>query len=224
MRSPRVLRIMQFLKKSAMPKRNPPFSAPVSPQALRELPEPTQGARSLQVFSLSLIIGLAFWGGMYLLRFSGNFDPFVYDETPHVAAFINRPTQQANIDGALLFTAHCLSCHTEQNPVFRLIYPPLRDSPFVHEHPYVPIAIVLKGVQGPFPFNGRSYNAVMAPFESLPDAHIAAILTFLRSPAWDNDAPPITAPTVRRVRTLLNDRNAHWTYPELMDWRNQFAN
>jgi mono/diheme cytochrome c family protein len=48
----------------------------------------------------------------------------------------------------------------------------------------------------------------------LKDPEVAAVLTYVRS-SWGNDAPPVTAAAVARVRAATAQRRAPWTAPEL---------
>ena len=75
------------------------------------------------------------------------------------------------------------------------------------------VKILLAGMQGPVQVLGKSYNNAMPPWSQLKDEEIAGILTYIRS-EWGNNAPPITAEFVAKVRAT-SDRKDPWTQKDL---------
>ena len=68
-------------------------------------------------------------------------------------------------------------------------------------------------MQGEITVKGQKFNNVMAPWASLSDAQIAAILTYERS-AWGNTAAAVTAEQVAAVRAATSTRTTPWTPDE----------
>jgi mono/diheme cytochrome c family protein len=102
--------------------------------------------------------------------------------------------------GAKLYKAECAACHGEQGEGGGAAYPPLAGHRTVTMASSANLAKVI--LHGGFPpttaGNPRPYG--MPPFgQSLTDAEIAAIATFVRG-AWGNDAPGVTPLDVQRVR------------------------
>jgi mono/diheme cytochrome c family protein len=54
----------------------------------------------------------------------------------------------------------------------------------------------------------------MPPHIDLNDQQIADVLTYARQ-TWSNDAPPVTAETVKATRAKNADRKLPWTATEL---------
>ncbi|MBK8059076.1 MAG: cytochrome c [Gemmatimonadetes bacterium] len=94
------------------------------------------------------------------------------------------------------------------------LYPPLAGSEWLTGDAEIPIAIVLHGMQGEITVKGQKFNNVMAPWASLSDAQIAAILTYERS-AWGNTAAAVTAEQVAAVRAATTTRTTPWTPDEV---------
>lgn len=83
------------------------------------------------------------------------------------------------------------------------MFPPLAGNAKITGNPDDVIKIVLFGLQGPITVNDREYNQPMPPQAYLKDDQIAQILTYIRS-SWGNDAPPITAANVGKIRKQGN--------------------
>ena len=110
--------------------------------------------------------------------------------------------------------AHCMGCHQPNGRGLPPVYPPLDESPFVTESPERLARILLHGLQGKIEVAGQTYNQAMpaAPFKN--DADIAAVMTYIRQ-AWDNNADPVDAAMVTRIRKDSQNRNQPWTPGEL---------
>jgi mono/diheme cytochrome c family protein len=107
----------------------------------------------------------------------------------------------------------CASCHMADGNGSPGVFPPLAGSEWVTGDPAIPIAIVLHGLQGPIDVKGTRYEGAMQPWGMIPDADIAAILTYVRS-SFGNSASPITTEQVTAVRDAEGARVA-WTADEL---------
>jgi len=126
------------------------------------------------------------------------------------------PTQTASAgpDGATVYQT-CATCHQADGKGMAPAFPPLAGSALLTGAPERPIAIVLHGFQGPIERGGVSYNGVMAKWDQLSDAEIAAALTYARS-SWGNTAPAVTAEQVASVRAATAGQTTAWTEAELL--------
>ncbi len=106
------------------------------------------------------------------------------------------------LDGKQLYLSTCASCHQEAGSGLVGAFPPLKGSPIVNdEDPKLMLQIILQG------YDARSEFAVMPPFAAqLSDEEIAAIATHERN-SWGNDAPPVTAEDVKKVREYVMQLN-----------------
>jgi len=75
--------------------------------------------------------------------------------------------------------------------------------------------LLLNGLQGPFQVKGQPYNNAMVQWKQLPDDQIAAILTYIRSD-WGNNAPPIDASFVAKIRAETATQSEGWTQAQLL--------
>ncbi len=123
------------------------------------------------------------------------------------------PAAAAGLDGKAEYLV-CQTCHQENGEGLPNLYPPLAGSEWLTGEPEVPIAIVLHGMQGEITVKGQKFNNVMAPWASLSDAQIAAILTYERS-SWGNTAAAVTAEQVAAVRAATASRTTPWTPDEV---------
>ncbi len=108
----------------------------------------------------------------------------------------------------------CQTCHQENGEGLPGTYPPLAGSDIVTGPAEVVIAIVLHGLQGPITVKGQTYDNVMAPWGSLGDDQIAAIVSYVRA-SWGNAASSVTPEDVAAVRRATASRTALWTADEL---------
>ncbi len=117
--------------------------------------------------------------------------------------------------------AHCSTCHLPHGRGSANIYPPLVDSPWVTGSEDRLIKMALHGVWGKMTVNGKTYDPSrgvppMTAFRSiLNDQELAAVLTFVRN-SWGNQAKPVTAKTVAKVRKQTIDRSTFWKPEELL--------
>jgi mono/diheme cytochrome c family protein len=161
---------------------------------------------------LVCVIGLGFfWAGAYLFTFSGGFKSDVFDVVAGAQA-----AADPKVVGKALFSSNCITCHQATGQGLPGQYPPLAGSEIVLgpalNHT---IAIVLKGLQGPVTVKGQAFNNSMQAWEGqYTDQQLAAILTYVRSD-WGNNAPPVTADMVKKVRGETKDRKEQWTWPEV---------
>ncbi|MBX3171119.1 MAG: cytochrome c [Candidatus Eremiobacteraeota bacterium] len=92
--------------------------------------------------------------------------------------------------GQAAFESTCAACHQASGMGVPGTFPPLAGSEWVNGAPEVPIAVVLRGVQGAFKVAGMNYSGSMPSHrDTLKDDQIAEILTYVRS-SWGNSAAP----------------------------------
>jgi mono/diheme cytochrome c family protein len=105
---------------------------------------------------------------------------------PPAAAAPAQPSS-ADIDGAAAFNENCSSCHQENGEGVPGQFPPLAGNPDLFLARDFPVKVALNGLEGAIEVKGEAYQATMPPFGHLDDAHIAAIVNYIRS-AWGNAA------------------------------------
>lgn len=178
--------------------------------------------RLMPLAVLFLFSGLIFFGGSYLGRFAGRFDPKVFDETaPPVAAnAAAAPLDPIEVGRKLYNNAACNTCHMANGLGTPRAIPPLAGSEWVTGSEERLIRIVLHGIVGPIEVAGVQYNSAMPAFGRVAgsgynwrDDQVAAVLTYIRQ-EWGNQAGPISAQKVTEIRTKDGDRKA-WTAAEL---------
>ena len=79
---------------------------------------------------------------------------------------------------------------------------PLAGSDFLQGNRQEVLAAALFGLQGPITVNGVEYNGVMPSFGHLPDADLAAAITYVFG-SWGNNLAPVSAEEVAAVRATL---------------------
>ena len=130
-------------------------------------------------------------------------------------------TQQLFASGRQQYLAGCAGCHGNDGAGLNRFAPPLANSEWVTGETTPLIRLVLHGIEGPITVNGKVYDVpeilpVMPGHSVLDDRELAAILTYIRL-AWDNNASPIDARTVSRVRHRSQGRVVPWTVDALLD-------
>ena len=94
--------------------------------------------------------------------------------------------------------------------------PPLVQSEWVLGSEERLVRINLQGVRGAIDVNGQEYNLEMPAMGLFDNQDLSDILTYIRR-AWGNEASPITAGTVGRIRRETSDRGDSWVVDELME-------
>jgi mono/diheme cytochrome c family protein len=185
---------------------------------LRERVDPREGYEPVPMWFTALCGALVFWAGWYMSEYGGGGNPNVLDPRP-AARFPASGAAQGPVDpkelGQKLFTAHCVSCHQQSGAGIPGQYPPLVGSPWVVGEPAVTKRILLHGLDGPITVEGATYNGNMPAFGAkLKDAHIAAVLTYIRS-AWGNEASAVAPESVAATRAATAGRTKSWSESEL---------
>lgn len=190
---------------------------------LRETDGSRQGSEALPPWLIVTFMAVAFIGAGYLFWNSGGFQANVFN--PSRVAWDGSGTGGAAatpdpmVVGKKVFNQSCAVCHQANGQGVPGQFPPLVGSEWVlggdwHGDNHM-VRIVLHGLQGPVTVKGEQYNNAMAPWgKTLNDDQIAAVLTYVRN-EWGNEAPPISAAFVAKVREETKDRNDPWTQKEL---------
>ena len=122
---------------------------------------------------------------------------------------------EAQADGAKVYSTVCSSCHQANAQGVPGAFPPLAESEWVTGDEARLVKIVLHGITGELEVAGEIYAGMMPPWGGgLDDAQIAAVATYVRS-NFGNEAAPVTAETVARIRSQYATRKTPWTPQEL---------
>ena len=185
---------------------------------LREKPEPTEGYSPLPLMLLGLMSALILFSAIYLGRYSGGFDPLVYDERilPGMLDSGAAPVaQDPKVIGKRVF-ANCIACHQLTGLGLPGAYPRLAGSEWAQGPEDRIIRIVLNGLSGPITVEGSSFNNSMPAFGPLlRDEQIAGVLTYVRS-EWGNNAPAVSPDKVKEIRAAVAARTGPWSPDELL--------
>jgi mono/diheme cytochrome c family protein len=195
---------------------------------MREKEEPKEGHEPISLWLITFIGALFFWGGLYLQRYSGNYEPLVYNEHARLSVGLGGSNTASNAPldpvklGRRVYLQVCQTCHQENGLGVAGQYPPLNQSEWV-QAPGAGrlIRIVLNGLSGPVQVAGKSFDNVMPAWrDTLSDAEIAAALTFIRQ-EWNNKAPEVKPEQVKAIREATQTRGTPglwtaWTAAELL--------
>lgn len=174
---------------------------------IRENSDPQEQGMPVPMLVL-LVIGALFMWGVY----------YIYSSDLRTAADIgdNRVAadfkidESGQVDGAQLYTAHCVACHQATGTGVPGVFPPIAESEWVVGKPEVLAQILLHGITGELTVKGNSYNGAMPDFGSkLNDAELAGLMNHLRS-NFGNDAPAVDAAFAQAQRAETADRNTPW--------------
>lgn len=125
--------------------------------------------------------------------------------------------------GAAVFQreAHCMTCHLAHGKGNGITYPSLVKSPWVNGSEDRLVKMSLHGMWGKIVVHGKTYDPArgvppMTAFKNLlNDEELAAVLTFVRN-TWGNEAAPVSAETVARIRKETADRDVFWRPDDLL--------
>jgi mono/diheme cytochrome c family protein len=189
---------------------------------LGKQPDEKARYRLLPLNLLFFFSGLIFFGGTYLGRYAGHFDPLIFNENvKHGAAITAAPAADPIEVGKKLYNnAACNTCHQPNGMGLPGAFPPLVGSEWVVGSEERVIRIVLHGLVGPIKVKGADYNSAMPAFGRVAgsgynwtDDKVAAVLTYVRQ-EWGNQAGPISTEKVAEIRAKEGDHKA-WTAAEL---------
>jgi mono/diheme cytochrome c family protein len=177
---------------------------------VREQHDPAERYRPLPWFVVMLIGAMAMWGVFYIHDMKGNLDS-AYGDSRTPAALMGSAgapaaSSGAAVDGGQIFAAKCVACHQATGLGMPGVFPPLAGSEWVLGNDKVLVQIPLHGITGSVHVKGAAYSGAMPMFNTLSDAEIAAVLTYVRS-QWGNAAPPVSPATVAAGRKATQSRS-----------------
>ncbi len=188
----------------------------------REHAEPIAESTPMPLW-LTALCGLAvLWAGTYFGIFHGGLSGSVFNENESNPALIWKTTEGGEgpiveqpliVQGKSVF-GNCVGCHGGAGVGVPGQFPPLAGSHFVTGGEKRLIAILLKGISGPFTVEGKQYNGQMPPWESLTDKKIAAVATYVRG-SFGNTAGEISIAKVAAARKMFADRKTPWSEADL---------
>jgi mono/diheme cytochrome c family protein len=179
----------------------------------RERRDPGEQLRPLPWFVIMLIGAAAACSIIYIFYMSGG-PGSQYGDSRTVSALMPATAMKAGasstgaaVDGGQLFTAKCAACHQASGLGIPGVFPPLAGSEWVLGSDKVLVQIPLHGVTGTLEVKGAAYHGAMPPFDTLSDAEVAAVLTYVRS-HWANAAPAVSPATVAAGRAATQSQKA----------------
>ena len=101
------------------------------------------------------------------------------------------------VSGEEVYNRTCAACHQPNGTGIASTFPPLAKSDFIADRTHT-IEQVIKGKTGEITVNGTRYNSTMPP-QSLSDAEVAAVLTYVYK-NFGNTGAPVTIDEVKAVR------------------------
>lgn len=121
--------------------------------------------------------------------------------------------------GRQQYLSICAGCHGTDGQGIKRFGPPLVQSEWVLGDPRKLSLILLHGMEGPLEVNGKRYDApdilpVMPSHSVVDDAHIAAILTYIRN-EWGHQAGPVKRGLVGKTRVQSQGKVVPWKAEEL---------
>lgn len=192
----------------------------------REHAIPETGQMPLPVWLLGLCALCIGFGAYYLGGFNGGFRADGLSERAVGSAALTETTGPAAGGGAAavvspfdqgkkLYAANCAQCHQTSGIGVAGQYPSLVGSPWVQGSPKRLAMLLLKGMQGPHPVGGVTYNGAMPSQEkNMGDKKIAAVLTYIRN-EWGNKGTEIPPELLAATRKEFLAKSDPWTHEEL---------
>jgi mono/diheme cytochrome c family protein len=193
----------------------------VHAQLMREKEEPQEGFSPVPIFLMFLFAALCFWGGVYLVHYSGDFRWDVYNpKFDPGATQVAPPEISLFARGEKIFRNNCAVCHQGTGLGVPGVYPPIAGSEWVTEHPQVLARVLINGLNGPIEVKGNKYNGNMPAFgpsgSNLSDKDLAGVMTYIRQ-EWGNDAPDMTVAMVEEYKALYASRSTPWNFPAVKE-------
>ena len=174
----------------------------------RENPDPGERERPLPWFVIMLIGAM---GACAIISIAGMHDDLGsrYGDSRTAAALMPPPVaktgESAAVDGGQVFSAKCAACHQATGLGIPGVFPPLAGSEWVRGSDKVLVQIPLHGISGTLQVKGASYHGTMPSFNTLSDAEIAAVLTYVRS-HFTNSASAVSPATVTAGRAATHSQ------------------
>lgn len=190
-------------------------------QLMREKEEPSEGFKPIPILLVFVMMVLGFWGGIYLVLYSGDFRADAFDPNFQGSATVAVIPEISLIDrGAKVYRNQCAQCHQADGNGLSGVYPPLVGADWVTGHPEVIARILINGLNGPIEVKGNTYNGNMPAFGpgglDLKARDIAGVITYVRQ-EWGNEASEVTVEMVEEYLELYAARSSPWQAPELRE-------
>ena len=97
------------------------------------------------------------------------------------------------INGSVVYSANCSTCHGSTGAGQPGAFPPLAGNPLLSGDPAKVIAIVNNGLSGPVVIKGQTYNGQMPAWKNVLSANQrAAVITYVRT-SWGNTGSVVTS-------------------------------
>lgn len=193
----------------------------VHAQLMREKEEPHEGFSPVPIFLMFLFAALCFWGGVYLVHYSGGFRWDAYN--PHFKPGASTPPPveiPLAQRGQKIFSQQCAVCHQATGAGVPGVYPPIAGSEWVTGHPEVVSRILINGLSGPIEVAGNTYNGAMPAFGpngmNLSSKDLAGVITYIRQ-EWGNSASEVTVKMIDDYKATYSGRSSTWTAAELKE-------
>lgn len=191
----------------------------------REHAEPIAESTPMPLWLTALCGVAVLWAGAYFGIFNGGLSGNVYNEyQSSPAVLFPLPQKEGAGEAAALSLAQqgksvytqCVGCHGGNGGGVPGQFPPLAGADWVTGGEKRLVAILLKGIAGPFTVNGKQYNNAMPAWEAaLPDKKIAAVASFIRQ-EWGNKAGEISEAKVAAGRKEFAARTTPWSEADLL--------
>jgi mono/diheme cytochrome c family protein len=192
----------------------------VHAQLMREKNEPEEGFSPVPIFLLFAFAALCFWGGVYLVEYSGDFDKNAFSPYYDPGAFVEPPPPIPLAEvGAKIYRNQCAQCHQATGQGVTGVYPPLVASAWVTGSEERLARILVNGLNGPIVVAGNNYNGNMPAFGpnglNLKPREIAGVLSYIRQ-EWGNAAAEISEEAMDGYMDQYGSRSAPWNAEELL--------
>ena len=176
----------------------------------REMPEPYEGSTPIPWAVIVIVAGVFLWAIGYIWLTYRDVPTNLGDNRINADFAVAAPAAGGAIDGAQIYTSHCLACHQATGQGLSGVFPPLAGSEWVNGKASTAIQIVLHGITGSLTVKGAVYQGQMPTFGTqLGDAEIAAVLSHVRT-SFGNSAGKITEAEVKQERAKTKERDKPW--------------
>lgn len=182
----------------------------------REMPEPFESNNPVPWYVIVLVAGLFIWAVGYIWLNYRDEPSSMGDHRVAADFAVAKAGAGGVVNGAQLYTSHCLACHQATGQGLPGVFPPLAGSEWVDGKASTMIQIVLHGINGSLTVKGATYKGQMPTFkDQLNDAEIAAVISHVRT-SFGNSAGKVTVDEVKAERAKTKDHTAPWNgNPEL---------
>lgn len=107
-----------------------------------------------------------------------------------------RCTQSPYIQGEILYSNFCESCHMQDGSGLGAEIPPLAGADYIPANQEKLACLIRHGISEEIAVNGKKYQQLMPGVEALSDVEITNIINYVNQ-AWSNDFGTITLGEVR---------------------------